>query len=126
MTKTMVLALTLLAGCGGGGPTAEAVCKKIEAAGLATGCKETKPGGLGATSDSTWVADLPSVPGKTVQVMHLPSDDTFNQTTKGYEGAAVLAGPHRYGNAGKRIFVQANKDLSLEDGKKLKALVDGL
>lgn len=129
MTKHLHAALVLLPfmfACGGSGPTAADVCKKVEASGIAKGCREDKPGGLGAASDSTWVADLVEVPGKTVQVMHFPNADTYAATVKSFEGAAVLAGPHRYGNEKGRIFVQANSGLSLEGGKKLKGVVDAL
>ncbi len=121
-----LLATVLLVGCGGGGVTAEAACKKIEAAGIAKGCKEVKPEGLNARAASKWDGELVAVPGKMVGAMSFTDDEGFQATTKAFEGAAMLAGPHRYGNAKARIFVQANSGLSLEEGKKLKALVEGL
>ena len=81
MGKFFAVGIVLVAACSPK-PTAADVCKKIEASGLASGCKEEKPG--------------------------------------------ALTGPHRYGSRKALVFVQANDGLSLEDGKKLKAIVDGL
>jgi len=123
--KNIVALSMLLLGCANG-PTSADACKKIEAAGLAKNCIEKKPGGLGAASDSTWSADLVEVPGEKLQVMHFPNEDTFTATVKSFEGAAFIAGPHRYSNKERRIFVQANNGLSLEGGKKLKSVVENL
>jgi hypothetical protein len=112
-------------GCGllGGKPTAMSVCKKLEEAKVASGCKEDKPGGLGATAVEKAVFDLPSVPGKTGQVLRFEKAEHYKQTEDGYSKAALLAGPHRYGNEGKLIYLQMNEGASLDVGKKVKAIV---
>lgn len=128
MTKTAVssfLAVLALVGCSKK-PTAADVCQKLTGQGLAANCHEAKPGGLGAAAVERFDFDLPSVPGKSAGVMRFDKEETFDSTVRAFEGAAVLAGPHRYGNKKALIFVQANEGLSLEEGKKLKAAVDGL
>lgn len=123
----IVIALLVVGALGcGKKPTAMAVCKQIEAAGVGTGCKEDKPGGLGAAASEKAVFDLPTVPGKGGAVYAFPNDDAFEATEKAFEGAAMLAGPHRYGSKKARIFVQMNEGADLEVGKKAKAVVEGL
>lgn len=103
-----------------------AVCKKIEAAGIGSNCREDKPGGLGAAAVERAELDLPSVPGKGGSVMRFDRESFYDSTVESYGNMAMLAGPHRYGSRKALIFVQVNEGLSLEDGKKLKAVVDAL
>lgn len=121
----VVLALLVLAGCAKK-PTAMEACKKIEASGVGTNCREGAPGGLGGAAVAKAEFDLTSVPGKTGQVLQHADDGAYDKTEQGFSGAAVLAGPHRYGNKAKGIYVQANIELPAADGQKLKAAVDGL
>jgi hypothetical protein len=123
MGKLFAVWIVLVAACSPK-PTAADVCKKIEASGLASGCKEEKPGGLGASATERYVFDLPSVPGKGGQVLRFDREESFSSSA--FTNAAALTGPHRYGSKKALVFVQANDGLSLEDGKKLKAIVDGL
>lgn len=115
----------LLAGCAKK-PTAMEVCKKVEASGVGANCREGQPGGLGAAAVENAQFDLPSVAGKTGQVMRFDSEEFYANTETAYGNAAMLAGPHRYGSKKALIFVQANDGLSVENGKKLKDVVDGL
>lgn len=114
-----------VAGCAGR-PTPLEVCGKLQAAGEVSGCVEQAPAGLGAAAKSGAKGDLPSVAGKTCQVMSFGDEATFTQVVAAYEGAAVLAGPHRYGNKAKLVFVQCNSGLDAAHGAKVKAVVDGL
>lgn len=107
-------------------PTALEACKKIEAAGVGANCRESPPAGLGGAAMAKAEFDLPSVPGKTGQVLQHADDGAFDKTEQGFAGAAVLSGPHRYGNKAKGIFVQANIGLPAAEGQKLKAAVDAL
>ncbi len=126
MTKWIVaVAVVTLFGCSKK-PTAMDACRKIEASGVGAACKEDKPGGLGAAASEKAVFDLPSVPGKTGQVLRFEKEESYVTTEGSFEKAATLAGPHRYGSKKALIFVQANEGLSLEDGKKLKAAVGAL
>lgn len=106
--------------------TAMDACRALEKAGVAANCREDKPGGLGAAAVENAQFDLPSVQGKTGQVMRFDREDAFTQTETAFMNAALLAGPHRYGNKKKMIFVQINEGLSLELGKSAKAAVDSL
>jgi hypothetical protein len=106
--------------------TAMDVCRTLEKDGVAANCREDKPGGLGAAAIENAQFDLPSVPGKTGQVMRFDRSDAFEATETLFVKAAMLAGPHRYGNKQKMIFVQINQGLSLELGKAAKATVDKL
>lgn len=107
-------------------PSPREACAKLEASGIARGCHETKPEGLGARAREVWTFDLPSVPGKGGNVFGFEKSDDYDATVKGFEGAAILAGPHRYGNPGARIFVQMNSGASLEIGKQTRAIIEGL
>lgn len=125
--KKLAIALVLVCAAACQKPmTAMTACKRIEAAGVGANCKEGKPGGLGAAAVDAATFDLPSVPGKTAQVLHFDREEFFSSTETAYGNAALLAGPHRYGSKKTLVFVQANEGLSLEEGRKLKAVVDAL
>lgn len=123
--RTLLFVTVLIAGCNHHVSALDA-CHKLEAAGVAKGCKESKPGGLGAAASEQAVFDLVNVPEKTGQVLMFETQSGYDQVVKQYEEAAMLAGPHRYGSSKARIFVQMNEGASLEDGKKAKAIVEGL
>lgn len=130
MLRRIVIVCTWLSlsGCGllGSKPSAMDVCKKLEVAKVASGCREDKPIGVGAAAAEKVAFDLPSVPGKGGQVLRFDKPETYKQTADTFEKTALLAGPHRYGNEGKLIFVQFNDGASLDIGKQAKAIVEGL
>jgi len=130
MLRRIVIVCTVLSlsGCGllGSKPTAMDVCKKLEASKVASGCREDKPMGVGAAAVEKAAFDLPSVPGKGGQVLRFDKAETYRTTVETFEKTAFLAGPHRYGNEGKLIFVQFNDGASLEVGKQTKPIVEGL
>lgn len=107
-------------------PTARDICSKLETAGFGKACREVKPEKLSARAAERYDFDLVSVPGKGAAVMSFAKEDDYEATVKMYEAAALFAGPHRYGSPKALVFVQASNELSLEDGKKLKAFVEGL
>ncbi|MFO0590324.1 MAG: hypothetical protein U0441_22470 [Polyangiaceae bacterium] len=115
----------LAAGCGTT-PAAQDVCAKLEAAGVARGCHEVKAEVINARARTKYDFDLVHVPGEGGAVLDFAKDDDYETTVKMYEAAAMFAGPHRYGNAKARVFVQMNAGASLEEGKQVKALVEGL
>jgi hypothetical protein len=121
----LVVALGMLAGCSKPLSAMDA-CRKLEQAGVAAGCREDKPEGLGASAIEKATFDLPSVPGKGGQVLRFGSDEAFRTTSAGFEKLALFAGPHRYGSPGTRIFVQFNNGASLEVGKKARSVIEGL
>lgn len=121
----MTLAALSLAACSKK-PTAMEACKKIEAAGQAANCRSDQPGGLGAGAVEKALFDLPAVAGKTGQVLRFDDDAKFDATVRSFEGAAALAGPHRYGSKRALLFVQANDALPAANGQQLKAVVDSL
>jgi hypothetical protein len=102
------------------------VCGKLVQAGVAAACREKKPEGLGAAAIEAADFDLPSVPGKTGQILRFEKSDYYQKTYDAFAAAALLAGPHRYGSEKKLIFVQMNSGASLEDGKRAKAVIDSL
>jgi len=107
-------------------PSASDACAKIVAAGIGTGCHEVPPLALNARANHKFDFDLVGVKGKTGGVMSFDSKDAYDATVKGFEAAAVLAGPYRYGNEKALIFAQANSGLSLADGNKLRSVIEGL
>ena len=121
----ILVSLTAAVACGKQ-PTGLEVCHKLEAAGVAAGCKTEQASGLGAAAAEKAAFDLPSVPGKTGQVLRFEKDEQYEATVNAFSGAAVLAGPHRYGSPKTRIFVQLNDKASGEVGARAKAVVDAL
>jgi hypothetical protein len=115
----------LLAACGKP-PTAMEACTKLEAVGVAAKCRPGKPGGLGANASEKADFDLPSVPDKGGAVYGFDTDEAYESTVKSFDGAKVLAGPHRYGNEKRRIFVQFNDGASMDVGAKAKTAIADL
>lgn len=107
-------------------PTAQDACSKLEAAGVAKGCREVKAEVINARAKTKYDFDLVHVPGKKGAVLDFAKDEDYEATVKAYEAAAMFAGPHRYGNPKALIFVQMNTDATLEEGKQVKALIDRL
>lgn len=127
MRTVAILALVLSStSCHRSSASALDVCRKLETAGIAKNCKESKPGGLGAAASDQAVFDLVNTPDKTGQVLRFETASAYDQVVKQYEEMALIAGPHRYGSPSARIFVQMNEEASLEDGKKAKAVVSAL
>jgi hypothetical protein len=124
MKLTIAVVTILIFGCAAK-PTASTVCKKIEAAGIGSGCSQVKPEVINARAKTKFDFDLVRVPGEKGAVLDFTSDDDYLATVNAYATAAMLAGPHRYGNASTRIFVQLNTGASLEEGNLVKAIVDG-
>jgi len=107
-------------------PTAASVCEKIQAAGVGNNCREDKPMGLGASASEKASFDLPSVPGQGGQVLRFTNEEAYTMTENVFAGAAILAGPHRYGSRKALVFVQMNDELDVDKGQAVKAIVDGL
>ncbi len=127
MQKLIVLTIAVmcLAACSKK-PSALETCQKLEAAGIAAGCKADQPAGLGAGAKEKVAFDLPSVAGKTGAVFTFGDDAAFDATVGAFEKAAILAGPHRYGSKKALTFVQINNGLAAADGAKAKGVVDAL
>jgi hypothetical protein len=106
-------------------PTAAAICKKIESTGIGKNCSKVKPAVINARAKTKFDFDLVRVPGEKGAVLDFESDADYSATVEAYAAAAMLAGPHRYGNPSTRIFIQMNSGVSLEDGNAVKALVSG-
>lgn len=121
----LVVAVLTLFGCSSH-PSAAAVCKKLEAVGIAKSCKASAPAAINARASEEAVFDLVGVSGKTGHVLAFAKQDDFDATVKAYEAAAFLAGSHRYGSQRALVFVQLNSDADVETGRKAKAVVDGL
>lgn len=79
-----------------------------------------------ARASAMWVYDVPGTPGATAAVYSFATSEDYAATVNTFAGLAVLAGPHRYGNPGRLIFVQANDKAPLEYGRRLRATIEGL
>ncbi|MDH6284930.1 hypothetical protein [Prescottella agglutinans] len=102
------------------------MCAKIEKSGVGANCSQDEPGGLGIGATENYAFDLPSVPGRSGQVMVFDDPKIYKKTVDAYAEMSGLAGPHRYGNERALVFVQINEGLSAQDGKTVKSIVDGL
>jgi hypothetical protein len=120
----IVAVAVLVAGCSKG-PTAAEVCTRLEAAGAAQGCKAELPGGIGAAAAERATF---TVPGQTYggQVLRFGSGSDYDATIKAFDAAAALAGRHRYGSAGARIFVQLNSETPEDTAAKARTVVGAL
>lgn len=107
-------------------PTAESVCKQIYDAGVASNCRESTPGGLGAAASTRWEFDLRHVPGKGGSVFAFEDESSYTQTVIEYGKFSALSGPHRYGNKKKRIFVQISDQMGSEDAQAVKSIIKKL
>lgn len=107
-------------------PTAQEVCGTLESAGVAKGCHEVKAEVINARARTKYDFDLAHVPGQKGAVLDFEKAEDYEATVKMYEAAAFFAGPHRYGNPKARVFVQMNTNASIEEGKQVKALIEGL
>lgn len=108
-------------------PTSAAdACAALVKAGVASGCQVGKPEGLGANAREKVVFDLPSVPGKTGQVLTFADDAAYDECVADFDKAKVLAGPHRYGNRARHVFVQFNDGASMDTGAKARAAIEAL
>lgn len=105
---------------------AAAVCKKIVELNVGVNCTESEPIGLGIGATEKYEFELPSVPGESGQVLLFSDKATYDKTVAAYDGAASLAGPHRYGSPSALVFVQINEGLSAAEGQKVEQLVAGL
>lgn len=108
---SLVMGLLFAAGCSADRPTAQAVCKKIvvERSG-GRDCEERSPDGLGAAAVSSYWYTLAN--GENAQVLQFQKASDYEATERAFDAAAVLAGPHRYGNKEALIFIQMNKGAS--------------
>jgi hypothetical protein len=123
--RMFVILLFGLVGCTSK-PSAADVCKRLEAAGVAKGCREEKPEVMTARAKVKYGFDLPSVPGKTGQVLTFADAEAYTATVQDFEKVAPLAGPHRFGSEKALVFVQLNSGASLETGKTARGIVEGL
>lgn len=122
-TRFALLVVVLACGCGSK-PSAMDVCGKLKAAGEVSACAPEAPSGLGGAAAEGASGTLPG--DKACGVMTFKDEAAFNSTVAAFEAAAMLAGPHRYGNKAKLVFVQCSSGLDAAHGAKVKAVVDAL
>lgn len=140
----LALAVIVLVGCGSDGdggaveraesaPTAAPapadpaeLCQALEQAGIARGCERALPGGINARARMRYDFDLVSVPGEGGSVLSFETTDDYEATVSAYAEVAVLAGPHRYGNRDRLVFVQLNEGAPLDVGDRVRSIVEGL
>lgn len=122
--------IVMLLGCVGmlgcGGMSASDACESLTGQGFGSDCTKDEPGGIGAAAWEKYNFDLEEPKGKKCQVLSFKDAEGYDATVKAFGGAAALVGPHRYGNAKRRIFVQCNSDMPRDQGTKLEAAVSAL
>lgn len=101
-------------------------CESLAKAVGGSGCKEDKPGGLGAAAWAKYAFDLEEPKGKTCQVLSFKKSADLEATEKAFDGQAALAGPHRYANKDALIYVQCNEGMPRPTGEKLEAALKKL
>ena len=127
MNRTLwILVVAALAGCSKPTPTAASVCAKLEAEGVAAGCKPGTPAAMAAGAAELVTFDLVNLPAKTGQVMSFADAAAYTATVQGFTAAAAFAGPHRYGNEKARILVVLHASAPPSLGANAQRLVNGL
>lgn len=105
-------------------PTAQSVCADLVTAGIAVNCHRITPGGASARARERYDFDLVSVPGHGGAVMSFDTDEDYDWTVDFYARTAVFAGPHRYGNRARRIFVQMNEGAPFDVGDATRRIIE--
>lgn len=107
-------------------PSAKDICAKIEKRGLGVRCVKETPGGIGSAAIAKYGFELAATtsPDARGQVLQFRSVADYDATVRAFDGAAVLAGPHRYGNREALIFVQVNK--AFDQGSGMESLIEAL
>lgn len=107
-------------------PSAKDICAKIEKRGLGVRCVKETPGGIGSAAIAKYGFELAATtsPDARGQVLQFRSVADYDATVKAFDSAAVLAGPHRYGNREALIFVQVNK--AFDQGSGMESLIEAL
>jgi len=116
VTGIITLVCLSLAACAGADNSALGVCNKLQANGIAANCRAEKPSGLGIAAVEKVSFELPSVPGKTGQVLKFNKAIDYESTVRAFDSVALLAGPHRYGAEKALIFVQLNASAPADVG----------
>lgn len=127
--RKVLLCLTI-ASCGvvscGNAMSAKDACEKLTKAGFGSNCTKDEPGGVGAAAWENYAFDLTEPKGESCQVLSFKKREDYDATVKAFDAAAALAGPHRYGNPGKLIFVQCNEKMPRDKGAELEKTVSAL
>lgn len=127
MKRLISLGIVLLmTGCQSKGMSAQAACESLTKAGFGSNCKADKPGGLASAAWEAYTFDLPDPKGKGCGVFSFRKAEDLDATEKAFQGAAALAGPHRYGSKSKLIFVQCNEGMPRDKGAELEKAVGKL
>ena len=123
----------LLSACGlmvacSGQPKAMAVCKQLEAVGVAEGCEEKKAlSGVTAIAKERVVFRTPKfsteLPG---EVLTFDEDAHYVNTVKTYGQLGTYNGMHRYGSKERRVFVAIDGTVPAEVAEKAKGVVEAL
>jgi hypothetical protein len=58
--------------------------------------------------------------------MSFDQERRYYSTVEAYESVAQFSGPHHYGNKKKMIFVWCEKEMSKNDGEKVRLIVEKL
>ncbi len=88
--------------------SAKDACVALSKVALGQPCEEQQPTGLGAAAWQSFKFWVGPAPDGICQVMSFKKNADLEATVKTFDAMAVLAGPHRYANAEKLIFVQCN------------------
>jgi hypothetical protein len=109
-----------------------AFCAHLARENIARGCERVIPQAPSARARLRIYFDLLSVTSEDESdrfdgsVMSFDDAEDFDSVVRGYEEAAFVAGPHRYGNRARLLFVQLNHDTPLEVGDRVRAMVEAL
>lgn len=119
----LVTAVVLVVACRRPSPSAVAVCEKLVAAGVASNCEEEGfSEGLDAAASSRARFDLPTVPGKSGQVLTFARSVDYAATAKAFNRATV----RHYGSERALVFVQLSSEAPADVAAATAAVVKAL
>lgn len=128
MKKTWRLAVLVALGClaCSSRPAAMDVCKKLEAAGVATGCKEAKATGINATAQQVTEFEVTGLAGQKGFVLAFDQQAAYDNTVRSYSELGSRNADHRAGNRQRLVFVTLPAEAPAELGERAEKLVSEL
>lgn len=107
-------------------PDLASACKKLADAVKGSNCQKGSPAGIGAAAWERYDFDLVEPKGEKCQVLSFRKVEDLDATVKAFDGAAALAGPHRYANRDALLFVQCNEGMPRDLAGPLTAALEKL
>lgn len=118
-------AALLCAACGSR-PAAMDVCRKLEAAGVASGCKETAPTGVYSAAKQVAEFEVAGLTGLKGRALTFAQSATYDNTVRSYTELGSRSADHRAGNRKRLVFVTLPEQALAEIAEKAEKVLNEL